>query len=640
MGRSSGGQIMTKYTIPAPDGKTYTIDGPEGASKDEVIAEVLRQNPQAGKAPTIEKEPPKVVPASSMSFGETGGGAAMGRPINRGQLNIQAEPRPLESAMAGATRSVVDPLLAGAQIATNNAPRINELVQRLAKEGEQYKEANPASYGTGRVAGALLPAVGMSRAIGVIPSFGKNPYVSGAVIGAGTGAVSGALQPVEGGQTGPEFYNEVGANARTGALIGAPVGAVAPVVGQVVDKGYKAGKAIVEPFLESGQEKILGRFLRQMSGGEEAKAMRNLRNPQQFVEGSQPTAAQVAGVPSLAALERTAIATSPTAGNLMAQRQTQNAQAQANALRNIAPETRISKYADLRERVADDLYSDALKPLNLGTLDDKTTAEISSLIKRPAISNAMEAAKENAANRGIDIADPAGSMRGLHETKMALDRQIKTVKAKLERDNAGASSSELEGLMNAKTNLLNFMEKISPTYKSARISYDRLSKPIEQLESIQKLAGKTISSEAERIKGVTDFSNKLEELKKSGIASDRQIARLEAIKQDLARTKFANEAGKGVGSDTVQKLAYSNLMSQTGLPISATNKIGKFVYGDINEQLKNKLAESMMSPQETLRLMRLGREPKVSLEQKKRNDLARLLTIQGVQNTVQGAGNE
>jgi len=392
-----------------PDGRIARFEVAEGTTPQQAQAMIAEQ---------------MATTASPMSFGETGGGAATGRPINRGQRNVLAEPRPLESAMAGVTKSAIDPLLAGAQLATNNAPSVNELVQRLAKESGEYQEANPMSYGTGRVAGAILPAVGMSRAIGVIPSFGKNPYVSGAVIGAGTGAVSGALQPIEGGQTGSELYNEAGRNARTGALIGAPVGAVAPAVGQLVDKGYSVGKAIVEPFLESGKEKILGRFLREMSGGEEAKAMRNLANVQEFVAGSQPTAAQAAGVPSLAALERTAIATSPVAGNLMAQRQTQNAQAQANALRNIAPETRVSKYVDLRERVADDLYKDALKPLNLGTLDDKTTAEITNLIKRPAIKDAMEVAKETSANRGMDIADPAGSMLGLHRTKIALDKKI------------------------------------------------------------------------------------------------------------------------------------------------------------------------------------------------------------------------
>jgi hypothetical protein len=435
------------------------------------------------------------------------------------------------------------------------------------------------------------------------------------------------------------MYEEMGRNARTSAMIGAPVGAVAPLVGRAVDYIGKTGKALLEPLTESGQEKILGRFLRQAAGGEEAKAMRNLRNPQQFVAGSQPTAAQAAGVPSLAALERTAMATSPVANNLMAQRQLQNAQAQADALRNIAPATRTSKYVDFREQVADDLYKDALKPLNLGKLDDETTKEIANLTKRPAIQDAMQAARINAANKGKDIADPAGSMRGLHETKMALDRQIKAVKAKLDRDNAGSTSAELDSLNDAKTSLLGFMEKISPTYKTARQSYDRLSKPIDQLEDIAKLADKSISAETEKIY-ISQFSKGLKELKKSGVLSDRQITRLENIQKDLARTKFADTAGKGVGSDTVQKLAYSNLMNQTGLPISATNRIGKFVYGDVNEQLKDKLAETMLSPQETLRLMRLGKQQKPSADEKTRNDLARLLTIQGIQRTGQAMNGE
>ena len=37
---------MTTYRILAPDGKTYRIEGPAGASQDEIKAEVIRQNPQ------------------------------------------------------------------------------------------------------------------------------------------------------------------------------------------------------------------------------------------------------------------------------------------------------------------------------------------------------------------------------------------------------------------------------------------------------------------------------------------------------------------------------------------------------------------------------------------------------------------
>tara|TARA_R110002126_G_scaffold180912_1_gene329694 strand:+ start:180 stop:1997 length:1818 start_codon:yes stop_codon:yes gene_type:complete len=588
----------------------------------------------------LQEPQPTESQVTESQFAETSGGAAVGRPVRGVRLNVQPEPRPLESFAAGVTKSAIDPLLGGAQMITGGGRGVSEAVKRLSQEADVYSEANPYSYGTGRVAGVALPAVGMSRAIGMIPSFAKNPYASGAVIGSGTGAVSGALQPVETGQTGMPMYEEMGRNARTGALIGAPVGAVAPVIGQLVDKGVRAGKALVEPFLESGQEKIMGRFLRQMSGGEEAKAMRNLRNPQQLVAGSQPTTAQVAGVPSLAALERTLMATDQTAGNLMAQRQAQNAQAQAAALRNIAPASRISKYANFREEVADDLYKDALKPLNLGKLDDATTKEIVNLTKRPAIQDAMQVAKETSANRGMDIADPAGSMLGLHRTKIALDKKIGEVKARYERDKIKSSTGdELDGLMNAKTSLLGFMEKISPTYKQARQSFERLSKPIDQLESIAKLADKSISPETEKIY-ISQFSKGLKDLKQSGVVSNRQIARLEAIEKDLARGKFAATEGKGVGSDTVQKLAYSNLMSEVGLPISASNRLGRFVYGDVNEQLRTKLAESMLDPKEALRLMRAGGQPKVSPDQKTRNDLARLLTIQGIQNTVQGASNE
>jgi hypothetical protein len=46
---------MTTYSISAPDGQTYTIDGPAGASQAQVEAEVLKQNPNAGKPPSKEQ---------------------------------------------------------------------------------------------------------------------------------------------------------------------------------------------------------------------------------------------------------------------------------------------------------------------------------------------------------------------------------------------------------------------------------------------------------------------------------------------------------------------------------------------------------------------------------------------------------
>lgn len=42
---------MPTYSIKAPDGKTYKIDGPAGATDDDVRAEVIRQHPHLGESP-------------------------------------------------------------------------------------------------------------------------------------------------------------------------------------------------------------------------------------------------------------------------------------------------------------------------------------------------------------------------------------------------------------------------------------------------------------------------------------------------------------------------------------------------------------------------------------------------------------
>jgi hypothetical protein len=607
----------------------------------------------------LQESQPAELPVSESNFAETGGGAAVGRPVRGVRLNVQETPRPLESFMAGATKSAIDPVMAGAQLVTGGRGGVSEAVQRLAQEAKGYSQANPASYMGGRIGGAVLPAAGIASGVGaaarganMIPSFARaNPYVQSAAVTGAAGAIQGGLTPVETGETGMPMYEEMGKDAAIGAAIGAPLGAIAPAVSALGSRAVQAGRGLVEPLYEQGQNRILGRFLRETAGGESAKAMRNLRAAQPLVAGSMPTAAEVAGVPSLAALQRTAVGISPASTNLVAARQQAQIEARANALRNIAPESRVSKYTDLRERVADDLYTDAIKPIDLGQITPKLTKEISSLTKTPAIKEAMSQAQVNAANKGMDIADPAGSMRGLHETKMALDGQIKAVKAKLERDAAGATSAELDGLNAAKTRLLGFIEQISPEYKTARLTYERLSKPVDQLESIAKLAKKSISPENEKI-FVSRFSNDLQKVIDEGKLSERQLARLNLVKEDLARSKFAETAGKGVGSDTVQKLAYSNMMQTAGIPTALTgsaasgvlgnvaSRTGDVLYGRANREMAQKLAEALMSPEDTLRLMRVGKPPNTAIDAKTRNDLARLLTIQGLQKSGEAISGE
>ena len=186
-----------------PDG-TLVQNVPDGTTKAQLEAKL-----GAFQTPTP-------TPASSGQFGETGGGAALGRPINRGQLNVQAQPRPLESAMAAFTKSMVDVPVGAAQLATGGNVG-GQTAQRFAQEAKPYQEANPMSYLGGQVAGAIAPAAGISKGIGMIPSFAKAAPIAQNVGGA---MLQGALMPEETGKTGAEFYGQKAQEAPVNALLG------------------------------------------------------------------------------------------------------------------------------------------------------------------------------------------------------------------------------------------------------------------------------------------------------------------------------------------------------------------------------------------------------------------------------------
>jgi hypothetical protein len=68
---------MPTYEISAPDGNKYQIEGPEGATQDQVIREVLRQNPFAGKTTEELKNAPSA-PFSVADIARSGGTGVVG----------------------------------------------------------------------------------------------------------------------------------------------------------------------------------------------------------------------------------------------------------------------------------------------------------------------------------------------------------------------------------------------------------------------------------------------------------------------------------------------------------------------------------------------------------------------------------
>jgi hypothetical protein len=587
-------------------------------------------------AEDIQYDPMSGVPLNTSSYGS--GPTGYTETARKGLTTAAALPVNIATGVAknvGGVAQTLGKYFGGGQTADQMVNAINQI-----ESGTQA-----ASGDTGGMINAVGSAVGQAAPYlamggGAIPSFAK-AVERGFVTGVG----SALATPEQVGLT-PEQFAEA---KKKEVMIQGGIGAAIPFAGKLIGTGYNAVKGALEPFYETGRNRILGRALREFSGGEADTAIANLTNAPQLVKGSMPTVGQAAGVPSLAALENSVMASSPEAKNLLAGAKAAQDQARVNALESIATPTRISKYADIQERLGEELYADALKPINLGKITKKTQAEIDSLVNRPAIADAMEQARRNAANKNIDISDPAGSMRGLHETKMALDREIAAVKGKLERDQAGSTSAELDALNTAKTDLLKFMEKISPAYKTARETYARVSKPVEQLETIQKLAKGSVSELNDKVKA-GQFMNNLAKLKDEGMLSDAQFTRLSNIAEDIKRSTKAEAAGRGTGSDTAQKLAYANMLNMSGIPNALRNwgptqTIGNLIgraadvgYGRQNRELQQRLAETMVNPAEAARLMQIT-APSTSVagpKTEKAKQLAKLLMMQTTGQALQG----
>jgi len=338
---------MTTYRIAAPDGKTYRIEGPEGASQEEIQAEVIRQNPHLSATPTAPSEIPAARRSSALVDIPAG--------ILRGAGSIG-------SVLLEAGRTGPESL--GARPASTFLPRVRERGQAMTG-GLELLGADPtslpfrASQFGGEVAGTLGvgPALAVtSRALGAAPSVVRGLEFGGMASTPATTALGGAAARLGGGATvggvsgamvSPE---DVGTSAALGAALPA---VLAPVKGAAT----AAYRGVVQPLFSprtTAENALVGAL-----GGDATAAINALRNTQGMATtpGFVPTMTERlvergAATPTIAAMETRLRAASPEINRQIfeqtrqrvgalegqLQRVDQQLQQQANALR---PEAQV-----------------------------------------------------------------------------------------------------------------------------------------------------------------------------------------------------------------------------------------------------------------------------------------------------------
>ncbi|PIG30128.1 hypothetical protein CLU93_4463 [Janthinobacterium sp. 35] len=252
---------MPTFTFTGPDGKKYSVAGPEGATEQQAFQMLQTQLGTADSAPVSAPSKPaaappqaKPLPAEGTLMGgakamTAGAGTSVGRLALGAQRLLGKWYGVLGDATSSSTPSMAD-------LVTGNKPQPNMLARagkwlvddadagraRLTAELAPYKEAYPIATGTGEVGGDILATLpvggaavkggaklmqmaGMTRAApGIMGTGVKAAQAAG--IGAAYGGVMGAAQ-----SKADTFAGTLG-DAATGAATSAALGGVAsPITG-------------------------------------------------------------------------------------------------------------------------------------------------------------------------------------------------------------------------------------------------------------------------------------------------------------------------------------------------------------------------------------------------------------------------
>jgi len=394
--------------------------------------------------------------------------------------------------LQGLTFGFGDEAVAGMRSAMGQG-NYEDLVKSEREALREYSEKNPVSSTAAQVVGGIAPAV-MTGGASLIPGltastaktlgpklasllFGKAPTVART---AGTGAAAGAATALG---TTEKPIEEWGSEAAKGAVAGGATAGTLALLGKyaVMPAFRRVKQSLGYGDANKAADLAIVRAL-EKDGMTPDQALAKI----QGMARGEATLADI-GENTAALLRRS------TAAPGGARRETKDVLAtrEAGRIPRVSDDLRTlmsgSKdfYTDVTDLIkkrssdADALYSAAWS--SAPTFTAKNSQEIEALRNLPTFRKAMEGGSRRMADQGLDIADPANVLRGLHETKLELDDMIE----KAMTSDRGANQARI--LTDMKNRLLQAMERQSPEYRIARQAFAGDSEMLTAMKEGQRI---------------------------------------------------------------------------------------------------------------------------------------------------------
>jgi len=499
-----------------------------------------------------------------------------------------------------------------------------------------------ATYPVGGVLGSGAKAVGLNRLGNALTSGG---FSTGAPVANNLLARAGDMGVRMAGGAGTGYVAAGMVDPDT-ANTGAAIGAALPPVAKLAGVAGAGVASLVRPFTKGGQEKIAANVLREFSTNPQALA--NIRQAAPVVDGSIPTTIMAAGDEGLAGLSRTLQSADPRyAAELSTRMSAQNA-ARTKALEAVAGNTGKLKIAEsardavtgpMREAVLDAAGSLPARPVlasidrllsnpdNAGKISQQALREFRARIAEFSPDGQINARALYAIRKDInDVL--GGKLQGESGNLRNASRQLIKVKGLIDDAIDLASRrvdlSESRAVMPYGGN----MERAGvsgavgsgaprPSWSQYLQRYAQESIPINQMEQLDEVLRSvstgTVDQSGNAVLSAAKMNNLLRNRAKElqEVLSPEQMDLLRRVSADLNAGQLAANAGKAVGSNTVQNLAGVNVLNtvlgnKMGGSTAAQSLLGRILqmpYGASNKMIQDRLGAAMLDPKEAARML-------------------------------------